>query len=124
MTQTVLQDLPEPTILDNSVLRPNTESEMKYKEKRKLELALQLLEKRKFNYEGNIGKIHSVLKGQSSDFIQEKMRAGAMFEAAQRDKDPIKLLKIIQNICYKKNRKTSNEVSPPSNQTSQQLDTT
>ena len=105
MTQTVLQDLPEPTILDNSVLRPNTESEMKYKEKRKLELALQLLEKRNFNYEGNIGKIHSVLKGKSSDFIQEKMRDGAMFEVAQRDKDPIKLLKIIQNICYKKKSK-------------------
>ena len=124
MTPIVLQDLPEPTILDNSVLHPKTESEMKYEEKRKLDLALQLLEKRKFNYEGNIGKIHSDLKGKSSDFIQEKMRSGAMFEAAQRDKDPIKLLKIIQNICYKKNRKTSNEVSPSSNQTSQQLNTT
>ena len=52
MTPMIFQDPLEPTILDNNVLHPNTEAEMTYKEKSKLDLALEWLEKRKFNYGG------------------------------------------------------------------------
>ena len=63
-----------------------TVAKMTYKEGTKLDLALQFLEKRKFNYEENMGKIHSVIKGQQSDFLQDKMRTNTIFEAAQHDK--------------------------------------
>ena len=47
-----------------------------------------------------MGNTYSVLKGQSSDFLLEKMKADAMFEAAHCDKDPITYLKIIQKLYY------------------------
>ena len=47
-----------------------------------------------------MGKIHSVIKGQSSDFIQDKMRDNAMFEVEKCDKDTKTYLKIMQKICY------------------------
>ena len=45
-----------------------------------------------------MSKIHSVLEVQSSGFILENMVFNAIFEAAQRDKDPIKYLNIINNL--------------------------
>ena len=42
-----------------------------------------------------MGKINSVLWGQSSDFILDNMRENVMVEAAKHEKDPIKYLNII-----------------------------
>ena len=50
--------------MDNNAIHPKNETKMTYKENKRLDLALQFLEKRKFNYEGNIGDIYSVLKGE------------------------------------------------------------
>ena len=98
------QDLIEPTILDNKVSLPKTESEMTYKDNRKLELLLQFLGKRKFNYKVNVGNIHSVLEGQYRNFILENIRANATIEVAHNDKCPTKYLKVIQKLCCNKIR--------------------
>ena len=45
-----------------------------------------------------MGKMYFLLGGQYSEFLLEKMRADAMFEAVQRDKYPIKYLKIIDKL--------------------------
>ena len=47
-----------------------------------------------------MGKIHPALEGQYIDFLQDKMRSDAMFEAAHRDKNPIKYFNIIQKLWY------------------------
>ena len=90
----VFQYPSEPTILDNSLLCLEAESKMIYKEKSKIDLSLQFLERRKFRYKFNIGKLHYILEGQPSGFLHERMSSDSMFEVSQCDKYPINIWRL------------------------------
>ena len=49
-----------------------------------------------------MGNIHSVLEVQSSKFLQDNITDDNVFESSQRGNEPMKYLRIVYNLFYKK----------------------
>jgi hypothetical protein len=92
--------MPKTKDVTSGLMRDKVEAEMSYIEKKKLDIKIRAFVNEETQYNKDMHQTFSIIEGQCSDAMIQKMKSDAAFEAAQKTCNPIGLLKIIKTICY------------------------